>query len=248
MLIKDHKIIFIHIPKCAGQSIERVFLEYLGLNWGNRSAVLLGANSDPLKGPPFLAHLTALEYKKFGYVSADEFRDATKFAFVRSPWTRLESEYRFLGTKLNCTFRTWVLKRFPRPGWDDHWRHVMPMKEYVIDESGNICIDYVGKFENINSDFEELRARLGLNLPPLQKTNSACPSQSLNWKLASIYRKCHRRIFHRPHGRISLSDCHDSLHDKETLDFVADFYSEDIEFFKYQRDFQKFKDAIIERS
>ena len=50
----EHRCVFVHIPKCAGQSIETVFLEDLGLDWSNRSILLLRPNECPDIGPPRL--------------------------------------------------------------------------------------------------------------------------------------------------------------------------------------------------
>src|SRR5689334_2187766 len=69
MLSHRFQTIFIHVPKTAGQSVERVFLEKHGLTWETRSELLLRENPDPSLGPRRLAHLYAREYVDKGYVS-----------------------------------------------------------------------------------------------------------------------------------------------------------------------------------
>ena len=71
MISIKHKIIFIHIPKCAGQSIENIFLRDLGLSWKERYPLLLRPRKANEKGPERLAHLYAEEYFKFGYISKE---------------------------------------------------------------------------------------------------------------------------------------------------------------------------------
>ena len=67
MICHQFKCLFIHIPKVAGQSIESAFLSELGLSWEQRASLLLKKNSNPLKGPPRLAHLTCKEYIEHQY-------------------------------------------------------------------------------------------------------------------------------------------------------------------------------------
>ena len=73
MLSQKYKCIFVHIPKAAGQSVERVFLELHGLSWEMRSPLLLAQNSDSAMGPPRLAHLRASEYVSCGHTTKDNF-------------------------------------------------------------------------------------------------------------------------------------------------------------------------------
>ena len=59
MISIKHKTIFIHIPKCAGQSIEYLFLKDLGINWDQRINLLLRSKKFNERGPERLAHLYA---------------------------------------------------------------------------------------------------------------------------------------------------------------------------------------------
>ena len=69
MISIKHKIIFIHIPKCAGQSIENIFLRDLGLSWKERYPLLLRPRKPNEKGPERLAHLYAEEYLSLIHIS-----------------------------------------------------------------------------------------------------------------------------------------------------------------------------------
>ena len=95
MISIKHKIIFIHIPKCAGQSIENIFLEDLGLNWQQRHPLLLRPRKAKEKGPERLAHLYAEEYFKFGYIPKEKYDKFFKFSIIRNPVDRILSEINY---------------------------------------------------------------------------------------------------------------------------------------------------------
>ena len=73
MISHRHNVLFVHIPKCAGQAIELAFLRDLGLDWGQRQSLLLRKRAANESGPDRLAHLYAHEYVKFGYVTEVDF-------------------------------------------------------------------------------------------------------------------------------------------------------------------------------
>ena len=108
MLCHKYKCIYIHIPKTAGKSIQHVFARQLGLGSKKGSDLLLGMNDNPALGPPELSHLKTSEYVQFGYLSQEQFDSYFKFAFVRNPWDRIVSEYKFRGYPRKTDFKTLV--------------------------------------------------------------------------------------------------------------------------------------------
>ena len=98
MISIHHKTIFVHIPKCAGQSIEAAFCADLGLDWDDHRH-LLGCMQRPRSWdealPNSLAHLTAHDYVEKAFCPPEMFEAYFKFAVVRDPVERLVSIWRY---------------------------------------------------------------------------------------------------------------------------------------------------------
>ena len=233
MICKPFNSIFVHIPKAAGRSIEQFFMNKLGLSRDNdddRKELLLTDNDDPTKGTEKLSHLSALEYLKCGYVSKQQFDSYFKFSFVRNPWARLVSEYRYRNFLSHKSFKDFVLNKLPAPNWDDKYRHVMPQSEMLCDKSGRLLVDFVGKFERLQQDFNEVCERLEIVDSQLPHVNSS------NKKSRELRRKLRNVLHGNQEGElISYVD----FYDTETREFVANLYKSDIGLFNYS-----FEDAL----
>ncbi|WP_448546884.1 sulfotransferase family protein [Thalassotalea fusca] len=223
MISSKHNCVFIHIPKTAGQSIERVFLDELGLSWEEREQLLLCQNTDPRMGPPRLAHLTYQEYCQYGYLSSDKLATMFSFAFVRNPWARLVSEYKYRHAKL--PFKDFVFKYFPMIENDDYikgrdeYRHIIPQSEFIVDSTGKVMVDFVGKFERLPQDFAFVSEKVfgkSVDLPHQNK---------------SKIRK--RDVIFSLFKQTSEQKHYTELYDEETKEWVSNFYQQDIKFFDY---------------
>lgn len=222
MICKDDNCIFIHIPKVAGQSIESVFLERAGLSWSERDSFLLKPNKNPKLGPPRLAHLTAEEYVKLGYLNESEFNSMFRFAFVRNPWERLVSEYIY--RKYPYTFHDFLFKFFPEPesnnyteGTDLH-RHIIPQSDFLYNSKGELLVDFIGRFENLSVDFAKVTKLITghhLTLPHKNKSNSKLK------KLLNFSKK---------------NKHYSEFYNKQSRSFVENLYRKDIELFGYEFD------------
>ncbi len=232
MICPQQRCLFIHIPKTAGQSVERVFLALNGLDWGTRGALLLRENPDPAQGPPRLAHLTAQDYLHYGYLTPDQFRAYFKFAFVRNPWARMVSLYRHLS--YGVSFRDYLLGEFRKKVWKEmHW-FVRPQVEFVTDGDGTLLVDFVGRFERLQADFDAICQQLGLpptNLPHVNKAEDHARKARPGLHPRRLARFLRKGRYRRPapqfpHWR--------DYYDDDTRALVAELYRADVERFGYR--------------
>lgn len=159
--MKRHKCIFIHIPKTAGSSIQ----EALGY-----------------QGPR--DHCTYREFRKSNPI---RFNNYFKFCFVRNPYSRFISLFKYLGSGGNQgSHDKNISERIIDEGWsiNDFCDYVLseklflyhplfwPQSLYICDHEGNIYVDFVGKIENIENDYMVIRKTLGLSKKLERKNRS----------------------------------------------------------------------------
>ena len=200
----------------------------LQLDWDrDRAALHLQNNSDPARGTEKLAHLSAAEYVACGHISQEEFSRLFKFSFVRNPWARILSEYRYRNYFQHRSFRDFVLNRMPQPGWDDKYRHVMPQYDMLHDDNGKLLVDFVGRFESLQDDFDKVCDHLGIG-------NSQLPHRNRSDKKSrDLKRKARNWLFSNGENQLrSLTD----FYDDETRQAVAEHYRKDIDAFGYEFD------------
>ncbi len=158
MIDHDRKLIYIHIPKTGGNSINRIF----GVDWGG--------------------HVDLAAYAKQNSTRlVDQYYS---FAVVRNPWARLFSDYNFQrrksrGTKLHVadrdgrtrSFADWVAVVFDDPfaylpaDWggnvSDGIHRWSPQVDWLSID-GTMQIDQVIKLERIGKEFPQVAKRSGL--------------------------------------------------------------------------------------
>jgi len=225
MICQPFSCLYVHIPKTAGQSIEQFFMDKLGLSWEtNRDQLLLGNNTDPLRGTEKLSHLSAAEYVSSGYLTQTEFDRLYKFSFVRNPWERIVSEYRYRNYFHHRSFRDFVKHRLPAPGWDDKYRHIMSQYDMLHDRQGQLLVNFVGRFESLQEDFTQVCGHLGIDDAKLPHRNrSDKKSRNLRRRLRNwLY-------FNGENGKVNYLD----FYDEETIAIVRDLYHMDLQAFGY---------------
>jgi len=149
----DLKTIFIHIPKNAGESIEKT----LGIYGGIPQQTFWGVISNR----HVLQHLTANELRSDKQISKiwDEY---FKFAVVRNPWSKAVSEYNwYLRYGPIIPFYKWVNSLENRIQINNSINilevgHNLEQYKFVYDDNDNLIVDRLLRFENLNAEFSSL--------------------------------------------------------------------------------------------
>lgn len=152
---ENQNFVFIHINKTGGMSIGKA----LGLVEKR--------------------HFTALEYKD--HLSIRRWNKRFKFSIVRNPWDKVVSQY-FHRVKTNQTglgdnlidFQKWVKLTYgeQNPKYYDDPKYFIPQLNWLTNEKGEIIVDFVGRFENLENDFQLICERIGrhVDLPFVNKS------------------------------------------------------------------------------
>jgi hypothetical protein len=229
MVSHKHRCVFIHIPKTAGQSVEKVFLDLHGLDWEDRAPLLLRQNSNPEMGPPRLAHLKAADYVRYQYLSQSLFDSYFKFSFVRNPWTRIVSAYQYLGYEGLISFKSFVdlLPGFLAEGDD----FLCPQTDYLFCK-GELRVDFVGRFENLQKDFDHVCRTLQLGSIELPHVNRTRKKSGIRKRIHLLKRnpKLIRRL---SFAKISSKNYRD-YYTPETIGKIRTIYLDDICRFGYE--------------
>jgi hypothetical protein len=226
MISHKYKFIHIHIPKCAGTSIEKAlghFDEHEGRNgqdhrtirmieqpWLSKHSISTISNLKELFQRARHKMINKTNPKNHESVTPDQFKQYFKFSIVRNPYARIYSWYtniirdevqlRYLGIPKDIEFQDY-LKRFLKNSY-----MIRPQVYWLKNFEGKINLDYIGKFEEIEVVFKEI---------------------SRNLSIANIY---------FPHEKRSKKVDYKTCYDVGSIDLVTRYYKEDLIFFNYKFD------------
>ncbi|MFZ9061676.1 MAG: sulfotransferase family 2 domain-containing protein [Steroidobacteraceae bacterium] len=173
MLISvTHGFLFVHVQKTAGTSLTRLLEPHSLRPSGSRLNKL---GSDLLlvrdwRRHYFRIHAPLVRAERL--IPPEEYARLVKFAFVRNPWDRLVSWYAYLLKDTTHRrhrqvaagsfedFARAELRRDDRSQW---WM--------IANQAGELGLDFVGRFENLEQDVAEVCRRLGLPVAPLPREN-----------------------------------------------------------------------------
>jgi hypothetical protein len=194
--------IFIHIPKTAGITIYESILDldkffgwFLGSEYNEKDdRSLIKANTH---GATMLGHIYWKSLIDNAYLDLKYFKRSFKFCFVRNPYDRLVSLYKYHRVKknLNLEFDEFVkllyeefrLKRVPPIGLYNIKTFHLDSRLYHKQIYGNQYnemirwippdIGFIGRLENFDSDINQLLKILGylgepINIPKLNYTRA----------------------------------------------------------------------------
>ena len=151
---------YIHIPKTAGTAITRA-----------------------LGTPKHNHHISLLWRDVVGQECWDQ---SFTFAFVRNPWDMIVSWFYYHKLQnfayQSISFEDWILDGMvthwevnKKRDWHEQYHSNDPLNQllYITDESGDIMVDFVGRFERLQEDFSKVCLELSVPPSDLQKNNGS---------------------------------------------------------------------------
>ena len=226
------KVLYIHIPKTGGTSITSALSKCDSEVITERHPIY---KYDRLYGKQIQ---NVLDFKlprseHFKEVLGNALYDRLwKVAMVRNPWDRYVSNWKWL-TRDACkynnytknensftTFETFVKEsqrcfgsNLIRPYDHQRW-HLRNQTEHIVDVNGEIMVDYVGRFENIQEDFNKICEKAGvtLELPYLNRVGHYSGEEEKSKPTKTHY---------------------STYYTQELVDIIAERCKPDIEYFKY---------------
>lgn len=180
----EKNCLFFHVPKTAGISVSSAL--FGDIKWGHRDVAY---------------------YKT--YYGETVFNGLYKFCFVRNPYERLYSAYHFLkkggvnshdlnfsNTHLKeyASFQDFVLNGLNKKEIMD-WVHFRPQYRFVCHENGELAMDFIGKMETLETDFDALCKHLNLDAELKMLNKNDCEKELIGDEEKRIIKDKYREDF-----------------------------------------------------
>ncbi len=226
MISHNYKFIHIHIPKCAGTSIEKAFghfdahtgknaqdhrtLRMIEQPWLTFKSISSYSNLKEISSRIRHRFIRNTNDKNHEIVSQMQFKNYFKFSVVRNPYSRVVSWYRSV---LRDNF---LLSHYRIPKdieFKDYLKkylkntYMMRQQVYWLKNfDGKIKLDYIGKFEEMDKVIEKIFSKV-----PIKKINF-------------------------PHEKKSIKIDYKNYFDGKSIDLIAKYYKDDLITFNYKFD------------
>ena len=179
MLISySHNFLFVHIAKTGGTSVRTALRRY---RWGGWYSLPLGVASlvsqitRPrhklgLKFPRHAKAVAALEM-----LPTEVYQRFFKFTIVRNPWDLQVSSYHHIRREKPAVlegvtnFEDFLKRKFDPERAYDFMLDISAesQSEYLVDLQGRMIVDFVGRYETLQQDFNQICERVGIKPTPL---------------------------------------------------------------------------------
>ncbi len=166
----DLKAIFIHIPKTAGTYLADVLHKHYGFKnyyiTRHDHLQFCRGYDNSIKSHENKIHGTLIYYKTSPHcnrimgMTPEKWDTYYKFCFVRNPYDKIVSGWNYVNQG-KYPFMFYLNKPFKKNAWD-YWHVLMPQMRHIINEKGKVGVDFIGKNENLEEDFEKVLNKLGL--------------------------------------------------------------------------------------
>lgn len=169
-----HQFIFIAVPKTGTHAVRQALRPHLGDQDEEQVGLFVQKKLNNEK-------LSAI---KHGHISCLQAREALgeeiwnnyfKFAFVRNPWDRYISFCAFMhrkNPKFQRTPELFLRRMIEKP---EIQQRILfrPQAELLCDEQNEIMLDFVGKHESFQQDFDHICEQIGVPSSLLENVNAS---------------------------------------------------------------------------
>lgn len=214
LLSHRYQFLFVHIAKTGGSSVRTALQRYRWRDpyylpqWIASKMSSLAGHELGIKLPRHCKIITGQE------MLPREFFDALfKFTFVRNPWDLQVSSYHHIRRERphlmlpDESFEQFLRRKLDadRP-WQYHIDTSITLQsDYLVDLHGKVLVDYIGRYETLQDDFNSCCDRIGL------------PRQTLPHRRKAEDRQRYREYY-----------------DDSTRALVAEHFARDIELLGYE--------------
>jgi len=174
----SHRFIFIHVYRAGGNSVSAALSPYSTVPHRTLLARV------PLARRLAKRQLYSLRGYNYGHIKARELKAALppdvfdtffKFTFVRNPWDWQVSIYHYIRQRIDhpehALFKS--LRTFDEYlDWRINVKGAELQSEFVLSESGDMLVDFVGRYETLAEDFDAVCDRIGIEcaLPHINRS------------------------------------------------------------------------------
>ena len=167
-----HRFIFFAVPRTGTHAIRTALGPVLGDDdWQQQSLTAEVRLPVPALARFNHGHLTLRQVQES--LPPDLWRDYFKFAFVRDPYDRFVSVCAMLN-KRNPGYRARETAFMKRALTIPRFRQrvlVRPQVDMLVDETGEVGMDYVGRYETLQESFGEVCREIGIAEVDLERSN-----------------------------------------------------------------------------
>jgi hypothetical protein len=214
MLVSDtHKFVLFHFPKTAGTSMTEVLAPYLTPKLDIPKVKFMGWQ--PHHHYDLLQHQAVIKCMERGEQEVDVPKIPSGYfsaSFIRNPYDLVVSAW----WPPTISFEKFVIKEIATK--KNVVARVGPQFDYLSDDRGNILVNFIGRYEQLEIDWQKFCYLVRLPDLKLPKINTS----------ANLEQETGRTIFNKGDYR--------QHYNRTTYQIVNKMYKRDFNFFKYSEE------------
>lgn len=178
----EKKAIYLHIPKNGGLFIQNILEKYYGFKtlyftrsdhylfddyekeeYNKENYKLISNGFINIKKFGILNYFkTSKEHDEKMNMDDEKWKNYYKFTFVRDPYTKLVSAYKYLVKNSFIDFKNFIDKKDTLNNYI-YTHSFITQYEHMIDENNEINFNKIGRFENLNEDLINILFEIGFD-------------------------------------------------------------------------------------